>query len=653
MKPAPPSSGPGPTAPRHPALSDREPGLDPRARTEAALPRSEPYYRRMVEAAEEGMWMLDAQARTSFVNPRMALMLGYTVEEMQGRALYDFIDDGGRASAKSHLARRQQGISEKHELKFQRRDGSELWACLVTNSLHDTDGSYLGALAMVVDITERRREVAALRATEARFHSLFEHSPHCLWEEDLSGVKRWFDELRASGVKDFQAHFAQHPDDVTVCLSKVKVLDVNQAALQHYQAATKTELIEGLERILAPESFAVLTDELVALANGHTLFESEAVDQSFGGQKNHVLLKVLVAPGAEATLSRVYVSLVDITARKQLEEQLRQSQKMDAIGQLAGGIAHDFNNLLTAIQGDIASLRVPDVSRSQSAEALEHLALATERAAGLTRQLLAFSRRQVLQPRQLDINERVVVRRDSRHVRHPGAVWLCFGEVAGQQVGRDGPAVLRVSGPLETAFSATFEPIFAHQPLDALSSNADASRLQLLVHARAAINLPASLVHRCDGDRKLRVGLHASRLWSLLPSVEAAAGDAQHAAHRVHGEGHLLGDESELHSLSFAKKVAAAFKMSRSWASRLFSRRRRVSSSRSAVVSASGGPLPASTSARLTHSRSEFSVRSRSLETCVMVRSPTRAEHSVREPGYPAQSRDFDRACGGRSQALA
>jgi PAS domain S-box-containing protein len=359
----------------------------------------------MVETAEEGIWMLDPQARTSFVNPKMALMLGYTVDEMQGRALYDFMDDAGRASAKSHLGRRQQG---KDEFKLQRRDGSELWALWVTNSIHDADGSYLGALAMVIDITERKRELAALRATEARFQSLFEHSPHCLWEEDLSEVKQWLDELRASGVQDFKAHFAQHPGDVKVCLSKVKILDVNQAALQHYQAATKTELIEGLERILAPESFAVLTDELVALANGHTLFESEAVDQSFGGQKNHVLLKVLVAPGAEATLSRVYVSLVDITARKQLEEQLRQSQKMDAIGQLAGGIAHDFNNLLTAIQGDIALLRLPDVSGSQSAEALEHLALATERAAGLTRQLLAFSRRQVLQPQQLDINERVV-----------------------------------------------------------------------------------------------------------------------------------------------------------------------------------------------------------------------------------------------------
>src|SRR6185369_4253146 len=106
--------------------------------------------------------------------------------------------------------------------------------------------------------------------------------------------------------------------------------------------------------------------------------------------------------------------------------------------------------------------------------------------------------------------------------------------------------------------------------------------------------------------------------------IEAALGDAEDPAQGADGEGHLLrGDEGELHSLSFAKKVAAAFKMSRSIVSRLFSRRSRASSSRSAVVRAPGGPFPASVSARLTHSRSAVSVKSKSTATCVMVRSPT------------------------------
>jgi signal transduction histidine kinase len=254
-------------------------------------------------------------------------------------------------------------------------------------------------------IDERQREVAALRAAEERFRSLFEHSPHCLWEEDLSDVKLRLDELRASGIEDIRAYLEQHPEEVANCVSKFKILNVNQAALRHYAANSKAELVAGLDRILAPESFTVLTQQLIALAEGETLFESDAVDQTLTGKKNHILLKVLVAPGAEATLSNVYVSIVDLTAHRQLEEQLRQSQKMDAIGQLAGGVAHDFNNLLTVIQGNIALLQAADITPEQSAEAFDHIAQTTERAAALTRQLLALSRRQVLQPQSLDMNE--------------------------------------------------------------------------------------------------------------------------------------------------------------------------------------------------------------------------------------------------------
>jgi signal transduction histidine kinase len=94
----------------------------------------------------------------------------------------------------------------------------------------------------------------------------------------------------------------------------------------------------------------------------------------------------------------------DVTAQKRLEEQLRQSQKMEAIGQLAGGVAHDFNNILTVIGGH-ASLLLNSDLESLTAKSAQQIAQATERAAGLTRQLLTFSRRQVMQPCRLDMNE--------------------------------------------------------------------------------------------------------------------------------------------------------------------------------------------------------------------------------------------------------
>jgi len=101
------------------------------------------------------------------------------------------------------------------------------------------------------------------------------------------------------------------------------VLDVNQAALQLYQASTKAELLTGLDRVLTADSYAVLTEELIALAEGQTVFESETTDQTLSGKKNYVLLKCLIAPGCEATWSRVYISMVDIAARKQAEEEIR------------------------------------------------------------------------------------------------------------------------------------------------------------------------------------------------------------------------------------------------------------------------------------------------------------------------------------------
>ena len=133
-----------------------------------ALQRSEERYRRIVQTAEEGIWMIDANADTPFVNPKMASMLGYTVEEMTGRSLYDFMDEQARAQARENAWRRAQGISEQHDFRLSRKDGSDLWTAMSTSAAFDDAGRYAGALAMVTDITERRRAEDALRQLEGQ-----------------------------------------------------------------------------------------------------------------------------------------------------------------------------------------------------------------------------------------------------------------------------------------------------------------------------------------------------------------------------------------------------------------------------------------------------------------------------------------------------
>ncbi|MEG4349758.1 PAS domain S-box protein [Microcoleus sp. LAD1_D3] len=141
---------------------------------EEALRESEEKYRCIVETADEGIWMINTEGNTSFVNNKMADMLGCTPEEMIGQSLFAFMDAEGIALAQANLNRRREGIREQLDFKFRRRDGSDLWAIVSTNSLADKQGRYVGALAMVADITDRKQTEAALQQSESKFRSLYE-----------------------------------------------------------------------------------------------------------------------------------------------------------------------------------------------------------------------------------------------------------------------------------------------------------------------------------------------------------------------------------------------------------------------------------------------------------------------------------------------
>ena len=143
---------------------------------EEALRHSEARYRRIVQTAQEGIWQIDAANCTTFVNARMAEMLGYTGEEMMGKSLFTFMDEEWRKMAMGgnhggYLPER----AEQHDLKFRRKDGSELWALISTHSILDEQGRYAGALAMVADITDRKRMEETLRrlATQDSLTGLF------------------------------------------------------------------------------------------------------------------------------------------------------------------------------------------------------------------------------------------------------------------------------------------------------------------------------------------------------------------------------------------------------------------------------------------------------------------------------------------------
>jgi PAS domain S-box-containing protein len=121
------------------------------------LQESQKEYRRIIETAQEGIWVTNAEYKTTFANPRLAEMLGYTVAELLAASPLTVIDPDSIASTMIHRERRQQGIKEQYEFKLRRKDGSDLWALISTTPLTDDKEQYLGVLAMLADITDRKQ----------------------------------------------------------------------------------------------------------------------------------------------------------------------------------------------------------------------------------------------------------------------------------------------------------------------------------------------------------------------------------------------------------------------------------------------------------------------------------------------------------------
>jgi diguanylate cyclase (GGDEF)-like protein/PAS domain S-box-containing protein len=205
---------------------------------ERELADGEAKYRRIVDLAQEGIWIVDASARTTFVNRRMADMLGYTEQEMAGQPSLSFIDDSERSQAEASLARRRSGVTDQRDVRLRRKDGAILWAISTGTPLKDEAGQYAGILALVTDVTERRQSEAALEESRQRFESAFQNAAVGMALLTLDG--RWqqvnpalcemlgytHDEMLAA---NFQR--VTHPADVEADVEVLqKVIDGRQSA---------------------------------------------------------------------------------------------------------------------------------------------------------------------------------------------------------------------------------------------------------------------------------------------------------------------------------------------------------------------------------------------------------------------------------------
>jgi len=163
-----------------------------RKKAEDALKRSEEQYRQLVELAQEGIWAIDAEYNTTYLNPRMAEMLQYTVDEMQGLPLFSFMDDAGKMIFAQKMERRRQGITEMLPFEFITKGGSRIYVTISTSPLIDDKGTYQGSVAVISDITGRKRAEDELLESEERFRLAINATEDGLWEWDILTNSEFF-----------------------------------------------------------------------------------------------------------------------------------------------------------------------------------------------------------------------------------------------------------------------------------------------------------------------------------------------------------------------------------------------------------------------------------------------------------------------------
>ncbi|MHA1577367.1 MAG: ATP-binding protein, partial [Candidatus Thorarchaeota archaeon] len=210
-------------------------------------------------------------------------------------------------------------------------DGTERTIETISRSMKIHDTRIIQSF--VTDITEKEETKTALEKSEVRYKTLFENSPISLWEEDFSDAKEYLDQLKATGVKDIREYLTTHPEELLKCVKLLKVIDVNQAALDMHKVASRDEILEGFSKLLTDDARPLFIDEFVSIAEGKTSFDSETAYVTISGEKRYLLLKWNVQPNQTKTYEKVIVSIIDISERKRAEDTLTRERK--AIGIMA------------------------------------------------------------------------------------------------------------------------------------------------------------------------------------------------------------------------------------------------------------------------------------------------------------------------------
>jgi PAS domain S-box-containing protein len=336
--------------------------------TEARLRESEQRFRTTFEQAAVGLGHLTMDGEWTWVNRRLCQLFGYTQEELLQKSCLDTACPEDLPTLLEQKRRVVAGEVEEFALeqRCRRKDGSVFWANWTVSLARSPSGEPEHLVAVVDDISVRK------------------------WtEENLLLIRAAIEgSSRAIAITDPEGRLSYH----------------NRAFAQMFGYRTE-ELTKPLAQVAFYADQAVGRAVFDAITHGRP-WHGEPDMVTRDGRHIPVELRADAVRNEQGHLIGLIIVHTDITKRRQLEGQFRQAQKMEAVGQFAGGIAHDFNNMLAVIRGNADLLLMDDDQFSAEAkQGLKHIAAASDKAASLTRQLLVFSRKQVMQSQPLMLND--------------------------------------------------------------------------------------------------------------------------------------------------------------------------------------------------------------------------------------------------------
>jgi two-component system cell cycle sensor histidine kinase/response regulator CckA len=403
-----------------------------RSCTEGTLRSQERYFRLLLQNIEDGIMVLEEDGGVRFANSPLERILGFVPEEIRGVTLFEHIcpEDLSMVTEALERAARAPGSAQRFKARFRHRNGSMRVLEAIGSSRLD-DPEIAGIVISLRDVTERTRAEEALREGT--------------WTGNPTLLTRDGGEVGVSQVTIAHRSTTEAVEHLSTIIGDTTEHTRAQAKLRKSEAKHRLlfeTMLQGVifhdseGRILSanPAAERILGLNFAPLQHRTCVWQAVREDGTeFPGEEQPVMEALQTGKGVsnvvmgipnpetgeyrwvnvhaiplfrlgEAEPYQVYTILDDVTERRRLEEELRQAQKMEAVGRLAGGVAHDFNNLLTAIKGNTQMLLMDVPKGSPLREDLEEIDKAANRATSLTQQLLTFSRKEVIRPRILDLN---------------------------------------------------------------------------------------------------------------------------------------------------------------------------------------------------------------------------------------------------------